>query len=64
MVCHHLNVGAEAKLAKELYLLIVVKYTFAHKLVKIKSGIDLITSIVSFIINVLGTLDIYQLLKN
>jgi hypothetical protein len=30
MVCHYLNVGAEAKLAKELYLVIVVKSTLAH----------------------------------
>jgi len=30
MVCHHLNVGAEAELAKELYLLIAVKSTLAH----------------------------------
>jgi len=60
MVCHHLN----AKLAKELYLLIVVKSTLAHNQLELKNGTDLVTNIVSFKINVLGTLDIYQLLKN
>jgi hypothetical protein len=64
MVCHHLNVGAKAKLAKELYLLIVVKSTLAHDQSEFKNGIDLVTSVLSFKINVLGTLDIYQLLKN
>jgi hypothetical protein len=32
MVCHHLNVGAKAKLAKELHLLVIVKSTLAHNL--------------------------------
>jgi hypothetical protein len=27
MVCHHLNVGAKAKLTKELFLLIIIKST-------------------------------------
>jgi hypothetical protein len=30
MVCQYLNVGAKAKLAIELFLLIVVKSTLAH----------------------------------
>jgi hypothetical protein len=64
MVCYHLNVGVEGKLAKELYLPMAVKFTLAHNQSELKNGIDLVTSIVSFKINVLGTLDIYQLLKN
>jgi hypothetical protein len=41
MVCHHLNVGAKAKLAKELHLLIIIKSTLAHNLSKLKNEIDL-----------------------
>jgi hypothetical protein len=64
MVCHHLNVGVEGKLAKELYLLIIVKFTLEHNQFELKNGIDLVISIVSLKIYVLGTLYIYQLLKN
>jgi hypothetical protein len=48
MVCRHLNVGVEAKLAKELHLLINVKSTLAHKQSKVKNGMDVTTNIVSF----------------
>jgi hypothetical protein len=59
MVCHHLNVGVEAKLAKELHLLINVKSTLAHNQSKVKNGMDMATNIVS-----LGHWIFYKLLEN
>jgi hypothetical protein len=40
MACHHLNVGVEAKLAKEFHLLINVEFTLAHNQSKLKNGMD------------------------
>jgi hypothetical protein len=58
MVCHHSNVRVEAKLAKELHLLIIIKSTLAHNHLEQKNGINLATNIINFKINVLETLDI------
>jgi hypothetical protein len=64
MVCHHLNVGVEAKSAKELHLLINVKSTLAHNQSKLNNGMDVATNIViSFETNVLRTLDILPTLR-
>jgi hypothetical protein len=53
MVCHHLNVGVEAKLAKEFLLLINVKSTLAHNQSKLKNGMDVATTnIITFKTNV------------
>ncbi len=58
MVCHHLNVRIEAKLAKVLHLLIIIKSTLAHNQLELKNGIDSATSIINFKTNVLEALDI------
>jgi hypothetical protein len=59
MVCHHhLNVKVEAKLAKELHLLIIIKSTLAHNQLELKNGIDPATNILNFKTNVLESLDI------
>jgi hypothetical protein len=63
MVCHHLNVGVEAKLAKELHLLIKVKSTLAHNQSKLKNGMNVATIIVSFKTNVPRTLGILPTLR-
>jgi hypothetical protein len=53
MVCHHLNVKVEAKLPKELHLLIIIKSTLAHNQLELKNGTDMATNIINFKINVL-----------
>jgi hypothetical protein len=58
MVCHHLNVKIETKLAKELHLLIIIKSTLARNQLEQKNGTNLTTNIINFKINVLETLDI------
>jgi hypothetical protein len=58
MVCHHLNVKIETKLAKELHLLIIIKSTLARNQLEQKNGTNLTTNIIHFKINVLETLDI------
>jgi hypothetical protein len=63
MVCYHLNLGVEAKLAKELHLLINVKSTLAHNQPKVKNGMDVATNIVSFKTNVPRTLDTLRTLR-
>jgi hypothetical protein len=51
MVCHHLNVRVEAKLAKEFHLLIIIKSTLAHNQLKFENGIDMTTNIIKLKIN-------------
>jgi hypothetical protein len=57
-VCHHLNVGAKAKLAKELHLLIIIKSTLAQPFNFLKWDRSSLTNIINFKTNMLRTFDI------